>query len=136
MADTAAPVRGAFAATGIVVEDLDRSVEFYRSVLGMEDVQRFDVPDMQLQEVVMSFPGSRGAAIVLMHYTDGTDRRYVDVGGKLVLTVPDPGAVVEAARTAGCEIVREPEETPGFGLLAFAKDPDGHTLELLQLRGA
>ena len=130
--------RGALAAAGIVVRDLERSVAFYTSVVGMQETQRFDVPDMKLEEVIMAYPGSPTAALVLMHYTDSgeVDRSYVDIGGKLVFSVDDPVALIDAARADGCEVVREPEKVPGFGLLGFVKDPDGYALEVLQLRSA
>jgi lactoylglutathione lyase len=123
----------AFAATGIVVSDLERSVEFYTSVVGMKETQRFDVPDMHLLEVIMSFPGGGGGALVLMKYTDDAPHDYVDIGGKLVFSVDDPVALIEAARAAGCEVIREPAENPGFGILGFVNDLDGYALEVLQL---
>ena len=119
------------AAVGIVVQDLDRAVEFYTSIVGMEQAQKIDVPDQSLIEIILVFPGSRGGAIVLMQYTDAEDRSYKDDGAKLVLQVGDCVAVAEAARAAGHEVTREPAEYPGFGKIAFVKDPDGHTLELL-----
>ena len=133
MAETT-PTRS-LAAVGIVVQDLDRAVEFYTSIIGMEQAQRIDVPDMNLIEVILTFPGSRGAAVVLMQYTDDEDRSYKDDGGKVVLQVGDCVAVAEAARAAGHEVTREPAEYPGFGKIAFVKDPDGHTLELLGAGG-
>src|SRR4051812_45486824 len=125
-------VRGSIAATGIVVRDLERSGAFYSKVLGMQELQRIAVPDMHLAEVIMSFPGSRGGALVLRRYTDDVARDYVDIGGKLVLSVDDPAALVEAARSAGAEVIREPAEYPGFGLIGFVADPDGYALELVQ----
>jgi lactoylglutathione lyase len=119
------------AAVGIVVHDLDRAVDFYTSIIGMQQAQRIDVPDMNLVEVIMVFPPGRGAAVVLMQYTDAEDRSFKDDGSKLVLQVGDCVAVAEAARAAGHEVTREPAEYPGFGKIAFVKDPDGHTLELL-----
>jgi lactoylglutathione lyase len=119
------------AAVGIVVQDLDRAVDFYTSILGMEQAQRLDVPDMNLIEVILVFPPGRGAAVVLMQYTDTTYAAFEDDGSKLVLRVGDCAAVAEAARSAGHEVTREPAEYPGFGKIAFVKDPDGHTLELL-----
>ena len=119
------------AAVGIVVHDIERAVSFYTAILGMQQAQRIDVPDMSLVEVIMVFPPGRGAAVVLMHYTDDEDHTYKDDGSKLVFQVGDCVAVAEAARAAGHEVTREPAEYPGFGKIAFVKDPDGHTLELI-----
>ncbi len=119
------------AAVGIVVRDLDRSIDFYTSILGLQETQRVDVPHMNLFEVILTFPGSRGAAVVLMQYTDDADRSYKDDGGKVVLWVGECVAVAEAARAAGYEVTREPGESPGFGMIAMVKDPDGRTVELM-----
>src|SRR4051794_31856771 len=122
-----------FRSVGIVVADIDRSIAFYRDVVGMQERRRFDVPSMQLREVVMGFGDEGGgAALVLMHYSDEAPRRYVDIGGKLVIGATDPAAVVDAARDAGCEIVAEVSEYSGFGLIGFIKDPDGYAVEVLE----
>ncbi|GAC1373594.1 MAG: lactoylglutathione lyase [Acidimicrobiales bacterium] len=131
MTDDAA--RRSFAATGIVVADLERAAHFYKEVMGMREVQRVDVPDLQLEEIILSFAAGRGAAIVLMHYTDSVDRGLVDIGEKLVMYVEDPIALAAAVRDAGFEVTREPSDGGTFGLVGFVKDPDGHTIELLQL---
>src|SRR2546423_15292692 len=96
-----------FRSVGIVVGDIDRSIAFYRDVVGMQERRRFDVPAMHLLEVVMGFGAEGGAALVLMNYTDETDRRYVDIGGKLGMDASDPAGGVEAAPAAGCEVVAE-----------------------------
>lgn len=119
------------AAVGIVVQDLERALDFYTSIIGMEEVQRIEVPDKNLDEVVLTFPGSRGAAILLMRFSDGEDRAYKDDGGKLVLQVGDCVAVTEAARAAGYGVTREPGEYPGFGTISMIQDPDGRTVELM-----
>ena len=122
-----------FRSVGIVVSDIDRSIAFYRDVVGMQERRRFDVPAMHLLEVVMGFgTEGGGAALVLMHYSDEEQRRYVDIGGKLVIDASDASAVVEAGRAAGCEVVAEPTEYPGFGLIGFIKDPDGYLVELIE----
>ncbi len=129
MADT--PRSRSVAAVGIVVHDLDRSIDFYTSILGMQEAQRVDVPDKHLFEVILTFPGSRGAAVVLMQFSDDTDRSYKDDGGKVVLYVGDCVGVTESARAAGYEVTREPGESPGFGMIAMVSDPDGRTVELI-----
>ena len=119
------------AAVGIVVQDLNKAIDFYTSIIGMEQGQRIDVPDKSLVEVVLTFPGSRGAAVVLMQFSDGEDRTYKDDGGKVVLQVGDCVGVTEAARAAGYAVTREPGEYPGFGMISMIQDPDGRTVELM-----
>lgn len=119
-----------FAAAGVSVSDLKRSVEFYTRVLGMRETQTFKLPNMD--ESVVGF--EKGGSVVLMQYTDGVARDHAAFAGKLVFYVDDVGAIVARIRDAGGVITREPSTSPGLGptLIAFAKDPDGYTLELLQ----
>ena len=118
-------------AVGIAVSDLDRSVDFYTRVLGMRQLTTFSLPHMD--EVVVGW-GRRGAAIVLMRYTDGSDPDTTDLPVKLVLYVDDPSAVADAIRAEGLAIEREPAPVPTLGdaVVGFAKDPDGYLLELLE----
>jgi lactoylglutathione lyase len=117
-------------AVGIGVSDMDRSVDFYTRVLGMQKTQTFKLDYMD--EVVVAHEGR--TAVVLMHYTDGSARNYKDNPVKLVFYVTDPKAVTEAIRADGLEITREPApiETLGGTVIALAKDPDGYTVELIQ----
>lgn len=118
-------------AVGIAVGDLDRSVDFYTRVLGMRQLMTFDLPHMD--EVVVGW-GRKGASIVLMKYTDGSDPVTTNLPVKLVLYVEDPRALTDAIRAEGLPIEREPEPVPSLGgaMVGFAKDPDGYLLELLE----
>ena len=73
-------------AVGIGVSDLARSVDFYTRVLGMKVLQTFKLAHMD--EAVVGFEG-RGSAIVLMHWTDGSERSYKNNPIKIVLYVDD-----------------------------------------------
>jgi lactoylglutathione lyase len=118
-------------AVGIGVDDLERSVAFYRDVLGMRELMTFSLPHMD--EVVLGW-GRKGASIVLMKYTDGSDPATTNLPVKLVFYVEDPVALAATIRAAGHTVEREPEPVPSLGnaMVGFAKDPDGYLLELLQ----
>ena len=118
-----------FAATGIVVRDLDAAQRFYETVLGMKEQNRVRVDTLGMDEVILGLPGG-GAALVLMRYDDG--RAHVEVGQKLVFTVPSPAAVAEAAVAAGGAVVFPPTLLPAYGAtIGFVQDPDGHQIEVL-----
>ena len=121
-------------ATGIGVSDLKRSTDFYTRVLGMKVMQTFKLDYME--EIVLVHEGRN--AVVLMHYTDGSNPNYKNLPVKLVFYVSDPKAVAARVREAGCEVTREPEALPSFGnaVVGLAKDPDGYVVELLQAPAA
>ena len=124
------PRPASLSAIGIGVADLAASNKFYTEVLGMEYVTKFNLSYMD--EIVLRFPGG-GSAIVLMQWTDGSERTLGSNGIKIVVRSPDPAAMADAIKAAGGEIVRYPEAAPEVGgaIVGFAKDPDGYLLELL-----
>jgi lactoylglutathione lyase len=117
-------------ATGIGVSDLKRSAAFYSRALGMQQLQTFKLDYMD--EIVLGHEGRN--AVVLMHYTDGSNPNYRNLPVKLVFYVSDPKAVAARIRAEGCEIIREPAPVPTLGgtIVGLAKDPDGYVVELLQ----
>jgi predicted enzyme related to lactoylglutathione lyase len=121
-------------AVGIGVADLDRSLDFYCSVLGMQKTQTFKLPHME--EIIVAHEGRN--AVVLMHYTDGSTPNYKDNPVKLVFYVADAKARTEAIRAAGLEVTREAEALPAMGnaIIGMGKDPDGYVIELIQLATA
>ena len=121
-------------AVGIGVSDLKRSGDFYERVLGMKVLQTFKLPHMD--EIVLGYEG-RGSAIVLMHWTDGSERHYKNLPIKLVFYVPDPQALAQRIRDEGLEIVREPAPVAALGnaVVGFAKDPDGYLIMVAQRIG-
>ena len=117
-------------ATGIGVSDLTASAEFYKAALGLKQTQTFSLPHMD--EIVLAHEGR--SAVVLMHWTDGSERNYRNVPVKLVFYVTDPTAVAEKIRQAGGKITLEPAPQASLGgaIVGLGKDLDGYVVELLQ----
>lgn len=117
-------------ATGIGVSDLAASAAFYEAALGMKPVQTFKLPYMD--EIVMSHEGRN--AVVLMHWTDGSEQNYRNLPIKLVFYVTDPVASAAAIRAAGGSIHVEPAPHASLGgaVVGLGKDLDGYVIELLQ----
>lgn len=118
-------------ALGIGVSDLQRSADFYTRVAGMRELMKLTLPEMD--EIILGY-GKRGAAVVLMHWTDGSEQNYANLPVKIVLYSPDPAALADRIRAEGLEITREPAAVPELGgaVVGFAKDPDGYVLELME----
>ena len=97
---------GVLGAMGIGVGDLDRSVDFYTRVMGMEQLTKLRLPNMD--EVILGYSRTRGPALVLMHFTDGSVTSYRDLPIKVVVYVTDPARLAGAIRAEGLEVTREP----------------------------
>lgn len=117
-------------ATGIGVSDLEASAVFYETALGMTRTQTLKLPHMD--EIILNHEGR--VALVLMHWTDGSDRNYRNAPVKLVFYVTDPLAVADRIKQAGGRITFGPEPVASLGgtVIGLAKDLDGYTVELLQ----
>ena len=117
-------------ATGIGVSDLRASAEFYKAALGMTEQRTVKIDDMD--EIILVHEAR--SALVLMHWTDGSERNYRNLPVKLVFYVTDPVATAEKIKAAGGVMTREPIplESLGGGLVGLGKDLDGYVVELLQ----
>ncbi len=116
-------------AAGIGVNDLEASADFYCSVFGMKRVQFLKLDEMD--EIILGFPGVKGAAVVLMHYTDGSNPNYENLPVKLAFYVDDLKESINHVENAHCKIVRPPTKFQGV-TIAFAKDPNGYLVEMIE----
>lgn len=122
-----------FRAVGIGVSNLKRSTDFYTRICGMKHVQTIEL-DTMIQEV-LAYPTenfARGSRLLMMHWTDGSARNYKDLPVKIVLQVADAASVIDAMRREGVVIVADANKMPSGNTVAFANDPDGYLVELLQ----
>ncbi|MGI9235500.1 MAG: VOC family protein [Woeseiaceae bacterium] len=119
-------------AVGIAVSELETSVAFYTNIVGMVELQTFELP--AVTQVVLGFEGVRGASVLLMKHKDDTNRNFENSPVKLVFYIPDTAATLEAVRDAGFVVEREAIEVPSMGnaIVGFAKDPDGYLVEFFQ----
>ena len=137
---------------GICVRDLERSLRFYRDLLGFTYVSELRVAGepsdtlLQLRDVDLraSYLERDGTRIELLHYespaTVGTERpRPMNQLGltHLSLRVEDLAGLLDRLRAAGVNVLdRTRIDIPAFGAAAvFVTDPDGTLIELVQAPG-
>jgi lactoylglutathione lyase len=116
---------------GINVDDLDRSVDFYTRVLGLQEKFKIDIGE--LHEVLVAGEGDASSILLVKH----TDRAGSPVPGsgfeKIVFLTDDVAALYQQAITEGGASVREPQPMAEMGVtIALVHDPDGYLLELIQ----
>ena len=129
----------------LVVEDLDRSVRFYRDTLGMEEIKRIAVSDEKATRGGFSTRGFRfrtfrsgplALKLVEVKGNPAPTQGLVDShrGVRYIaVAVEDIDAthrhLVEAGVVFASDIL-PPEPDQGVGRLVFFHDPDGNLLEL------
>ena len=124
-----------FLHTMLRVGNLQRSIDFYTQVLGMELLRTSENPQYQYSLAFLGFGGGNPAQAELeLTYNWGTD--HYDLGtayGHIAQGVPDAYAACEKIRAAGGQITREPGPVKGGStVIAFVTDPDGYKIELIQ----
>jgi lactoylglutathione lyase len=118
------------------VGDLQRSIDFYTRVLGMQLLRTADRPEQKYSLAFVGYGSNPDHAEIELTYNYGVDR--YDIGtafGHLALAVPDAAAACERIRAAGGTITREAGPVKGgTTVIAFVQDPDGYKIELIERR--
>jgi|KBSSwiStaDraftv2_1062776.scaffolds.fasta_scaffold26128_6 lactoylglutathione lyase len=116
--------------------DIVRAEAFYTRALGMKRVLRISRPQDPFIKDAYSFSGDPLAAEPLVILVQHNDRKTAPPPSAIVLGVhvADAHAAAAKVRAAGYAVLREPPpEDHGAKLATIAKDPDGNTIELVQL---
>jgi lactoylglutathione lyase len=120
--------------TMLRVGNLDRSVAFYRDVLGMQEISRKDYPDGKFTLCFLGFEKNPAQAEIELTHNWETERYDLGSGyGHVALGVDDIYGACEKIRRAGGTITREPGPMKhGTTVIAFVQDPDGYKIELIE----
>lgn len=119
--------------TMLRVGDLEKSIAFYRDVLGMQLLRRNDYPEGKFTLAFLGY--GKEEENTVLELTHNWDTEHYDLGngyGHIAIGVDDVYAACERIRASGGNVVREPGPMKhGSTVLAFVEDPDGYKVELL-----
>ena len=133
--------------TGIVVEDLEQSLAFYRDLLGfqisklMEESGRFidtilGLNQVSVTTVKMAAPDGQLIELLKFHNQSkiGEARGICDKGPTHVaFTVADISAEYRRLADKGIKFISTPQFSPdGFAKVAFCRAPEGTYIELVE----
>jgi lactoylglutathione lyase len=144
--------------TMLRIKDPEVSIPFYRDVLGMTLLDRYDFEDMRFSLYFLGYseqnpPADKAErarwvfaqpALVELTHNWGTESeaefRYHDGNadprgfGHIGVSVPDVYAACERFEKLGIDFVKRPDDGSMKGL-AFIRDPDGYWIEILSPGG-
>lgn len=122
--------------TMLRVGDLDKSIQFYRDIMGMELIRKHDYESGRFTLAFLGYgPEKDNTVLELTHNWDTDSYEKGEGFGHIAIAVDDVYAACEKIREAGGTIVREPGPMKhGTTVLAFVEDPDGYKIELLEDR--
>lgn len=120
--------------TMIRVGDLERSIDFYTTVMGMRLLRRQDYPEGRFTLAFVGYQDEAdGAVLELTHNWDTNAYELGNGYGHIALAVPDAAQACEDVRTRGGKVVREAGPMKhGTTVIAFVEDPDGYKIELIE----
>ncbi len=120
----------------LVVKDYDEAIDFYTQKLKFELVEDTSQPEQDKRWVVVSPPGSNGAAILLAKASKTEQEAFIgnQSGGRvfLFLSTDDFWRDYNRMKAEGIKFVREPKEQD-YGTVAVFEDLYGNLWDLLEL---
>ena len=135
--------------TGLTVSSLDDAIAFWCGVMGFELSARKNlgagpanenivgVVGADIEIALVTAPG--GHQIELLEYKGPVDRkvyqpRSCDVGSAhLTFSVTDIDKLLDRVESAGWKRLGAPQTYPNGMRVAYARGPEGHTIEMMQL---
>jgi lactoylglutathione lyase len=120
--------------TMLRVGDLQRSIDFYTKVLGMNLLRTTDRPEQKYTLAFVGYGTNPDHAELELTYNYGVDK--YDLGsayGHIAIGVEDAYKTCEQVKAAGGNVTREAGPVKGGStVIAFVQDPDGYKIELIQ----
>jgi len=120
--------------TMLRVGNLQRSIDFYTQVLGMQLLRTTQRPEQQYDLAFVGYGRNPEHAEIELTYNWGTEHYEMGTAyGHIALGVTDAYAACEKIRAAGGNVTREAGPVKGGKtVIAFVTDPDGYKIELIQ----
>jgi lactoylglutathione lyase len=122
--------------TMLRVGDLNRSIDFYTRILGMNLLRTTERAEQKYSLAFVGFGkgNADGQAEIELTYNHGVHQYELGTAyGHIALGVPDAYATCAAIKAAGGQVTREAGPVLGGDtIIAFVTDPDGYKIELIQ----
>lgn len=123
-----------FGFTKLLVEDLDKTADFYKAVCGLTETARVDavIGGRNISEILFAPTAEAAATFVLLKFLDAPKPTNDEV--ILGFQTGDIDAFVERTLAAGGAVVDPVWDNPEHGVkVAFVTDCEGHLIEVVQM---
>jgi lactoylglutathione lyase len=114
--------------------DLDRSLKFYKDLLGMTERQRIPL-DSGVTEILLGYGDANKDAGVLLLHNPNRKEPYTHGDGyhRFIVSVKDLSGLVAHLKISGVKVARDITRVENLKLsYAFVSDPDGYAIELVE----
>ncbi len=119
--------------TMLRVGNLQRSIDFYTGILGMQLLRQKDYPDGEFTLAFLGYGPEETNTAIELTYNWGVEKYEMGTGfGHLAIEVNGVYQAVEQIQQKGGKIIREAGPmNAGSTIIAFVEDPDGYAIELI-----
>jgi lactoylglutathione lyase len=117
------------------ITDLDRSVDFYTRLLGMQVISQREHRKNQFTQVYLGYGTDENAIALELVYNWSHEEPYQqgDAFGHIAIEVSGINALCNRLAAEGVKMPRPPRsQRHGNTIVAFIEDPDGYAIELIQ----
>ena len=119
--------------TMLRVTQLERSIDFYTTVLGMRLLRQKDYPEGKFTLAFVGYYDENEHTV--LELTHNWDTHKYEIGtafGHIAIEVDDVYQAVDLIKQQGGKIIREAGAmNAGNTIIAFVEDPDGYQIELI-----
>ena len=124
--------------TMLRVGDLQKSIDFYTRVMGMQLLRTTDRPEQKYSLAFVGYGGNPGQAEIELTYNYGVEGYELGTAfGHVAIAVNDAAATCARVKAAGGTVTREAGPVKGGStVIAFVQDPDGYKIELIERHDA
>jgi catechol 2,3-dioxygenase-like lactoylglutathione lyase family enzyme len=130
-------MRSSFKVLTLAVSDLERSLRFYRDGLGLPTE---GVIGTEFENGAVVFFQMKGGMILALWPVESLEKdangeatrnRLGSVSiGHIAVSREEVDSIIDAARSAGATVMKEPADTFWGGYSGYFHDPDGHVWEI------
>lgn len=119
--------------TMLRVGNLERSIDFYTGVLGMQLLRQKDYPDGKFTLAFVGYGDESGNTVIELTHNWDTDHYDLGSGyGHIAIEVDDVYEAVTELKSRGGKVIRAAGPmNAGTTIIAFIEDPDGYPIELI-----
>ena len=120
--------------TMLRVSNLQRAIDFYTQVMGMQLLRTTDRPEQKYSLAFLGYGSNPDHAELELTYNYGVEQYELGTAyGHIAIEVPSAQAACEKIAAAGGQVTRQAGPVQGGRtLIAFVVDPDGYKIELIE----
>ena len=121
--------------TMLRVGNLQRSIDFYTRVMGMQVIRTTERADQGYSLAFVGYGSELDGAVLELTYNHGVSSYELGTAyGHIAIAVEDAYAQCERITEAGGNVTRAAGPVKGGNtVIAFVTDPDGYKIELIQV---